>query len=102
MHSKFKVVSFLHYLVNGDDHPSLKDLIPFGYQYCALWMELGLQLGIPSSKLEVIHADNSHDLHECYSQMMNYFLQIEYRNATWKRIMDAFAHIDVHWNDTGK
>ena len=85
--SKIRCVNYvtqLIYIVNTA--PSLRDLQQyFTPRYAVQWRMIGIQLGLPSGKLDIIEHDNRDKARECCNAMLKEWLQVDMA-ASWEKL----------------
>ena len=73
-----------------DDRPEMKDLGKVMTDYCLQWKDIGPHLGLTSSVLNVIEADNPTSKRECFRSTLDKWLKLDL-NATWQKLEIAIT-----------
>lgn len=62
----------------------------------AQWKELGTNLGVEKSILDIIQADNPHSTRQCLLEMIDKWLKHNCADLvpTWRSLCDAIFHVD--------
>ena len=85
------------------DRPKTSDLYTVGIikelsAACAtkstIWMELGLTLSLDQTDLNIIEANNRHDVQRCCLTMFNHWLD-KHSNANWETLRKALVDVEL-------
>ena len=79
--------------------PSLVDLTNALSAVAANWKQFGLQLDVPADELDIIQANNPHNVRQCMSDTLQWW-QAKYPERGWSEVMDALRSPLIDRNDT--
>ena len=85
----FLVMHFCHYVAN--ERPYMKRLHRYLTDYCEFWRPTGLNLGLESSVLGLIEANNLHQQRKCFRKTLERWLQQDVQ-ATWYKLELAITN----------
>ena len=68
----------------------------------AEWYNLGLQLGLPPSTLDVIQKNHPGDCNQCFTDMIKEWLRTSDLQPTWEALANALESPQVGWSDLAK
>ena len=69
--------------------PILRDLYKyFTPEYAPSWIEIGILLGLPDSKIRIIKANNPSDVKRCCNEMLAEWLRMDL-DASWVKLFVA-------------
>ena len=75
--------------------PELSELMDRIYPKAGVkWHAIGLQLGIPNSKLQIIDSNARGNIEHCCREMFDEWLS-EYCDATWRRLIEVLCKNSV-------
>ena len=87
----------------ANDRPTLKDFHHIGVvrlvsAACAtrstVWKELGYELSLDESNLDVIEVNNRHDIGRCCSAMFTLWLEKQ-PSASWEKLKEALVAVEL-------
>lgn len=74
----------------GDDKPQLKEILENTKQVTQ-WKLLGIELGIESSRMQIIAEECRGNIEQCKMEMFIYWLRSD-PNPTWTKLIEALEN----------
>ena len=75
----------------ANERPHMKELHRYLTDYCEFWRPTGLNLGLESSVLGLIEANNLHQQRKCFRKTLERWLQQDVQ-ATWCKLELAITN----------
>ena len=90
------VVAIVYFFVLTDQlfPMRIKDLMDYLKKIVIRWYELGVQLGVPISKLNEIRCNNSSDVYQCKLLMLQEWQRQPTLKPSWCTLVDALCRME--------